>query len=233
MADNKLDGIDTGETPVVDEMSNDDASENPQGETPAADVTSAKSPKGSNAKRDAQPAPATEDTEDDSEDGDIDQADVDELIFDNWLNKQPVQVQELVARQQKALRDALVDERNQRKQLTKQIGALQKKAETGAVNGKELRELRQTLEETQRKAKFYESLPSDLTNPKLAYAAADMNGWLGNNGAADWDTIRKEMPELFRRITVPTANAGAGAKQAGTQTEPSMNAFIRAALGRE
>ena len=234
MAEQNLDGIDAGETPVMDEMSNSDASENPQGETPATDVTSAKSQKGSNAKRDAQPTATNEDAEDgdDGEDG-FSAADVDELVFDNWLNKQPVQVQELVARQQKALRDALVDERNQRKQLTKQIGALQKKTEGNAVTAKELRELRSTLEETQRRARFYESLPGDLTNPKLAFAAAQMNGWLGNNGQADRDTIRREMPELFRRITVPTANAGAGAKQSGTQTEPSMNAFIRAALGRE
>lgn len=230
MADQNLEGIDAGETPVMDEMSNSDAPEGtPQGETPATDVTSAKSQKAT-AKRDAQP-PATEDSEDEGYDGD--QADVDELIFDNWLSKQPVEVQELVARQQKALRDALVDERNQRKQLNKQVGALQKRASDSVVNAKELRELKATLEETQKRARFYESLPTDLTNPKLAFAAAQMNGWLGNNGQADWETIRREMPELFRRITVPTANAGAGAKQSGTQTEPSMNAFIRAALGRE
>lgn len=230
MADQNLEGIDAGETPVMDEMSNSDAPEGtPQGETPATDVTSAKSQKAT-AKRDAQP-PATEDSEDEGYDGD--QADVDELIFDNWLSKQPVEVQELVARQQKALRDALVDERNQRKQLNKQVGALQKRASDSVVNAKELRELKATLEETQKRARFYESLPTDLTNPKLAFAAAQMNGWLGNNGQADWETMRREMPELFRRITVPTANAGAGAKQSGTQTEPSMNAFIRAALGRE
>lgn len=230
MADQNLEGIDAGETPVMDEMSQDDASETtPQGETPATDVKSAKSPKAT-AKSDAQPAATTEDSDEDGEG--VDQADVDELIFDNWLGKQPVQVQELVTRQQKALRDALVDERNQRKQLSKQIGALQKKAEGNAEATKELRTLRATLEEAQRRAKFYESLPGDLTNPKLAFAAAQMNGWVGSNGQTDWDAMRKEMPELFRRITVPTANAGAGAKQSGASTEPSMNAFIRAALGR-
>lgn len=232
MADRYADS-NAGETPVEDEMS--DYESNPQGETPEVDGKSTgRSQRDGSGRQVAQNQGRQSNSDSDSEEGEGDesQANVDELVFDNWLSKQPVEVQELVARQQRALRDALVEERQQRKTLSKQIGALAKKAEGNAAATKELNQVKATLEDATRKANFFMSVPTDCANPKLAFAAAQLNGYLNSKGEADWDAIRREVPELFRRVTVPSANAGAGAKQAGANTEQSMNAFIRAALGR-
>ena len=51
-------------------------------------------------------------------------------------------------------------------------------------------------------------------------------------GEADLTKLRQVAPELFVVKTIPTANAGNGAKQPGASDGSSMNAFIRAAAGR-
>lgn len=234
MAENTQ-GSSSGETLDTNEMFDNEESENLQDVTSDADGKSAMN---SALRQSSARQQSKQTTEEDSDggdgDGDGDQTDnADEMVFDTWIAKQPAEVQELVTRQQKALRDALVEERQQRKTLSKQVGALSKKAEGNATATRELNELKATLVETQRRATFYESVPTDCANPKLAFAAAQMNGLIDKNGETDWTSIRQQMPELFKRITVPSANAGAGAKQTGADTEKSMNAFIRAALGRE
>lgn len=176
----------------------------------------------------AQPAePAVEQT--DEEDA---EPDVDELIYASWVSKQPVEVQEMLERQQKALRSALVDERTQRRSLHKQVKALEVKASTSTVTAEEVARLQGTLKEAQRQAKFYENLPGDCANPKLAFLAAKDMGFMTEGGTVNWDGLREQAPQLFARIVVPSANAGTGAKQGGATGEANMNAIIRTMTGR-
>lgn len=233
-----------GETPVVDVMSDGEGEGNPQaGATPAAGVKSVdgkqtksnrKAPAKGKVTAEAQASEESHSGQEGGEgEGDEDAPDVDELVYDNWLGKQPVEVQELITRQQKALRAALVDEREQRKAQKQQLTALTRKLEGNTAATRELDQLKANLKESNRRAKFYESAPTDLTNPRLAYAAAQLNSLLGDTGDVDWDEMRGNMPELFRKVQVPKADAGSGSKQDGASTEKSMNSFIRAALGRE
>lgn len=172
--------------------------------------------------------PAVEQTEEDEA-----EPDVDELIYDNWVSKQPVEVQEMLERQQKALRSALVDERQQRRNLHKQVKALEVKASTSTVTADEVARLQTTLKEAQRQARFYESLPGDCANPKLAFLAAKDMGFMTDAGTVNWDGLRQEAPQLFAKIVVPSANAGTGAKQGGATGETNMNDIIRGMTGRK
>jgi hypothetical protein len=245
------DAVDTllaEETEAEDVTSNNEgeAKSDTAGETPAPTAKVAKATQkekgkpsqGSTGKATAkaapaQPAepPAAEET--DGED-DAEEPDVDELIYDNWVGKQPVQVQEMLERQQKALRSALVDERTQRKSLTKQLKTLEVKASTQEVTAEELGKLRATLQEAQRQAHFYESLPGDVSNPRLAFIAAKDMGLITDGGKVNWDGLREQAPQLFvqAKIPVPPANAGTGAKQDGAAKETNMNQIIRNMTGR-
>ncbi len=243
MADVKQDTSysDEGETPILDETSSEsfeEESSTQQGARPAGDVKSADKQQKPAARKAAPKAAAaqqepTEDSDGEENGGGEGDEGVDALVYDNWVLKQPVEVQELLTRRQQALRDALVDERKQRKELSRQVQALGRKLEGNTTTTKEIQDLKSTLRDTALRASFYESVPADITNAKLAFSAARESGLIDGNGRVEWAEMRTQYPELFRRATVPTGNAGTGAKQQGADTEKSMNAFIRAALGRE
>ena len=127
----------------------------------------------------------------------------------------------------------LVDERSRRKQLSASVKSLEAKTTGNHDVQAELSAMRGQLVDAQQRTQFYESAPSDVANPRLAFIAAREIGAISEKGErVDWDLIRREMPELFRKVSIPTANAGAGAKQDGA-AGTSMNDFIRTALSRQ
>ena len=83
------------------------------------------------------------------------------------------------------------------------------------------------------KAQFYEDAHgADVANLKLAWIAAQEYGLIGKDGKVDFDQLREQAPELFKKkAPAPPGNAGAGAHQSGA-TQPTMNSFIRRAAGR-
>ena len=228
-----------GETPTMSETDSD-SGKTPQGETPGVGETPTQEateqleqptkPRQKPVARKAAPAPTVVNSDSDSDEA---EPDVDELVYENWLSKQPGEIQELVTRQQRALRDALVDERSRRKQLAASVKTLEAKTTGNSEVQAELAAMRGQLVDAQQRTQFYESAPSDVANPRLAFIAAKEIGAISNKGEkVDWDMIRREMPELFRRVVIPPANAGAGAKQDGA-AGTSMNDFIRTALSRQ
>ena len=151
--------------------------------------------------------------------------------FDQWLADQDEGTRTLVSAHLAGLKGALESERTERRQLAKQLRDLSAKAEEGSELRSQLDKLTRDMEAVSRRAAFYEAAPADLTNVRLAFAAAAELGALGADGKADWAKLRELAPELFRRQTPPQGNAGSGAAQMG-RADRSMNAYIRTALGR-
>lgn len=228
-----------GETPTMSETDNDSTTTTPQGEMPGTSETPVleaaeqqEQPK-ARAKPVAKKAVTTPAPAEKSPEPEDSEPDVDELVYENWLSKQPEEIQELITRQQRALREALVDERSRRKQLASAVKSLEAKTTGDQDIQAELAAIRGQLTEAQQRTQFYESAPPDIVNPRLAFIAAREIGAISNKGErVDWDLLRRDMPELFRKIQIPPANAGAGARQDGA-AGTSMNDFIRTALSRQ
>jgi predicted transcriptional regulator len=132
------------------------------------------------------------------------------------------------------LKSALKDERDGRKALEKQLRDLSKQAEEGSALRTQLDKLAEEQSTTSAKAMFFEQAhDAQVRNLRLAWLAAQEYGLVdAKTGEADFAKLRQQAPELFAPKPVPSANAGAGAKQPGVNDGRSMNDFIRAAAGR-
>ena len=153
------------------------------------------------------------------------------ITFDSWFGSQDETVKGLIDAHVTGLKGALEGERNERKTLAKQIAELKGKAEKGSELEQQLTNLNAQLESQSTKAAFYESAPADVANMKLAWMAAQQDGYIGKGGNVDWNGIKSAYPELFRKQITPPANAGNGRNQEGGNQQ-NMNAFIRKASGR-
>lgn len=151
--------------------------------------------------------------------------------FETWIQTQDETTKALLDKHTAGLKGALDDEKSNRKALAKQIVELSKQAEAGSALKGELDKLTATFEKTSRKATFYETAPADVANLRLAWLAAEDAELVDKDGTANWDALRKQLPELFRKAIVPAGNGGNGAGQTGQGTQ-SMNDFIRRSAGR-
>ena len=133
------------------------------------------------------------------------------------------------------LRTALQDERSGRKSLEKQLRELSKSADEGSTLKADLDRLAQEQATTNARASFFEQAHDvQVKNLRLAWLAAQDFGLVNEKtGEADFDKLKQLAPELFVTKVTPTANAGSGAAQTGATDSRSMNAFIRAAAGRQ
>lgn len=132
----------------------------------------------------------------------------------------------------RGLRSALDSERGQRKDLSKQLRDATEQLEAGSAARDALEKLQTSLDEAERRADFAEdAVKQGVTNPRLAWMAAQQIEAFDRRGNADWDALKTAFPELFRKPIVASANAGAG-----TDTRPpagaSMNQLIRQAAGK-
>ena len=132
------------------------------------------------------------------------------------------------------LKSALKDERDGRKALEKQLRDLSKQAEEGSALRTQLDKMAEEQSTTSAKAMFFEQAhDAQVKNLRLAWLAAQDYGLVdARTGEADFAKLRQQAPELFVAKPVPSANAGAGAKQPGVNDGRSMNDFIRTAAGR-
>lgn len=156
-----------------------------------------------------------------------------ELDFDKWLGEQPANVKSAFERKTTGLHSALSAERDQRKDLAKQLRDATAQAEAGSALKKQLEEISSKHELAERKAAFYEEAGRPeigCANPKAAFLVASAENLFKRSGEPDWAAIKQAAPELFARKT-PTGNAGNGQ---GNQpaAKSSMNTFIRQSAGR-
>lgn len=151
--------------------------------------------------------------------------------FEDWLLEQPEQVQALAGKHTQGLKSALDAERQQRKDLAKQLKELERTAEQGSEAARTLGEMSAKLEAAERVAAFYrDALQPEIgcANPRAAFLVAQADGLFTRSGEPDWKAIRAAAPELFRQRA--TANGGVSNTQPPKAS--GMNEFIRAAAGR-
>lgn len=153
--------------------------------------------------------------------------------WDGFLEGQPENVQKLYKEHTDGLRSALQSERDQRKGLAKEVAETAKKLKEGSEERKALEDQAAKLEEAEQRAGFFEEAAKPeigCSNPRLAFLGAQEIGAFDQRGNANWEVIKKQFPELFKKTT-PKSNAGDGTDKPPSG-ESGMNAFIRKAAGR-
>jgi len=144
--------------------------------------------------------------------------------FDTWLGSQDETVKGLLTQHTGGLRTALQQERDNAKQLAKQLKELGGKLEANSEAAKQVAELSAKLEEAQRYAEFYkEASTAGCRYPDLAWDAAKARD-------LTLKQVQQQYPDLF--APRPATNAGHGASNANGGAQRDMNAFIRKAAGR-
>jgi|GEM_PF-1526226 len=154
--------------------------------------------------------------------------------FDEWIEAQDDTVQNLINNHIGNLRSALDSERNQRRELSRQLRELSEQMEEGSEMQQQLDQVSNRLSEMERQAVFYEAIhAAGATNLRLAYLAASEAGLLDDEGNVDTEALKSQFPELFRqpKPKLPAGNAGSGAGQPPPQPF-DMNAEIRRKAGR-
>ena len=152
--------------------------------------------------------------------------------FEAWIGTQPENVQALYTQHVTGLKNTVGATRKERDDLAQLIKDLQPKAEKGSQMEKDLQDAQTRLEQSERRATFYEDAAKPeigCRRPNVAYALAMAESLFDRKGAPDWAAIKQAAPELFGQ---PGVNANAGA---GTQNPPKtndMNSWIRRAAGR-
>lgn len=117
----------------------------------------------------------------------------------------------------RGLKSALDSERDTRKELEKQLKALQGKADKGGELEAAITKMRDELALTNKRNAFLASAPKDLEYVKEALAVAEVNGLIGDDGAIDWDAFKKSYAGFFARTTPvkPDTNATAAGRDGG------------------
>jgi hypothetical protein len=131
------------------------------------------------------------------------------------------------------LRSALESEREQRKNLARQLREATEALEEGSDARTQLETLTQTAEAAEQRAAFYEEAAGQgVKNFRLAWLAAQEIDAFDRRGNVQWESLKEAFPELFQ-VKQGSAPGNAGA---GTQQAPSggsdMNTIIRRGAGR-
>lgn len=151
-----------------------------------------------------------------------------EFDFDSWLGEQPEHVRGGLDKRTQGLKSALETEREQRKELARQLKDALPKAEKGSELERALNETSSRLEQVERRAAFAEEAGKPeigCSNPRAAFLVAEAEGLFSKRGEPDWAAIKAAAPELFARKVAP-GNAGNGT-QAPPVTQGDMNTWIR------
>lgn len=153
------------------------------------------------------------------------------VTFDTWLTAQDEQVQTLINDHLGGLSNALKAERAERKTLTKQLRDVTAKLEDGSDLKNQLDRVSSDFDSLERQASFYEDAhAAGVTNLRLAWLAAQDGGLVSKTGTVDIDKLKLQAPELFKKMTIPTGNAGNG--RVHNPQPDDMNQIIRRAAGR-
>ena len=157
------------------------------------------------------------------------------MLWDDWFKSQPEDVKTLITDHESGLKSALKSERDNTRNLSKQIADLQGAAEKGSELERQLTTLQAKLTESERHANFIDgAVGAGCTNTKAAYklARADEDLWK-RDGSPDWDAIKETAPEFFARPKPSGGNAGSGTNtdpNAGSKMHP-MDEIMRRSIG--
>ena len=152
--------------------------------------------------------------------------------FDAFLTAQPEPVRALVESHTSGLKTALASEREQRKELARQLRDATAAAEKGSALAKTLEEISGRAEAAEKRAVFFETATQPgigCSNPKAAFLVAQAEGLFKRDGSPDWAALQNVAPELFRKAGQANAGAGVGTPP---PARASMNDFIRRSAGR-
>lgn len=152
--------------------------------------------------------------------------------FEEFLAAQPDEVKTLYEAHNAGLKSALDKERDNNKALAKQLRDATSKMEEGSEARKSLEKIGADLETATRRADFYEAATqAGVRNLKLAWVVATTDDLFDKKGNVNFETMKKDYPELFEAKQIPPGHAGSGQGQ-GNQTR-GMNDLIREAAGRK
>ena len=153
--------------------------------------------------------------------------------YKTWFQEQPEAIRQMLEKETSGLKSALKSERESRKDLETQLRDLAGKAEKGSEAETKLTQMADQLSESDRKADFYEAAhAAGVSNLKLAYLIAVQDEMFDRRGNVNFESMKKQYPELFGGTQKPPGNAGAGTDN-NQPSGKSMNDFIRAAAGRK
>ena len=153
--------------------------------------------------------------------------------WDEVLAGLPEPHRALYEQQTAGLTSALNSEREQRKELAKQLRDATQGLEKNSEARQELERISATLDVAQQRADFYEeaSRPEiGCANLKLAYMAAQSDDLISDKGRVDWGALKEHYPELFKVARMPPGNAGNGTQSPPPRSK-SMDDLIRRAAG--
>lgn len=153
--------------------------------------------------------------------------------WDTFLQSQSDEVRGLFDGHVSGLKSALASERDQHKDLARELREATEKLDKDSDARKELEALGGRLEVAEQRAAFYEDAAKPeigCANAKLAWLAAQEIEAFDRRGNVNWDSLKKEFPELFQ--VGGKGNAGSGTEGGGTLDGSNMNARIRHAAGR-
>ena len=156
------------------------------------------------------------------------------LDFEGWMGGQPEEIKGLVDGHVKGLKNALMQERENRRELEKQLRQLAKDAEAGSAAQKSIAEMADKVSRADRKALFFEEGHGQgVGNLKVAFVLAESEGLFGKNGEVDWAELKKMVPELFgqQQTQRVAGNAGSGTGAVGGVKADGMDSFIRRKAG--
>lgn len=158
----------------------------------------------------------------------------DNVTFEAWLESQSDEIKTRFEEGTKGLKTALGAERDNTKNLSKQLKDLQAKADKDSDLAKQLSEMQAKLNESERHSSFVDgATAAGCNNVKAAYklAKSDPDLWK-RDGSPDWDAIKTEAPEFFG-TKKPEGKAGSGTDdKGGAGSKHYMDELIRRQLRR-
>jgi len=152
--------------------------------------------------------------------------------FEEFVNTLDEQKKELYSNHISGLKNALKNEKENRRKLAEQVKALSPAVEKGSELERKLAETAKLLEEAEQRSTEYNRRATfaeqairpgvNCSNIKAAYALAVSEGLFDEDNSPKWKELQKLAPELFR--ATKQTNAG--------NTEKSDSSDINAAIRR-
>lgn len=153
--------------------------------------------------------------------------------WDTWLETQDDDTKKLYASHSEGLLNTVKATRDERDVLKTKVKDLAAAQEEGSEIRKELDEISEKLEQSERRATFLEDAIKpevQCRNPRAAWLLAQAEDLFDRRGNPDWDAIKAAAPELFG-VKIANANAGDGTGKKPASGK-DMNKWIRTASGR-
>jgi hypothetical protein len=129
-------------------------------------------------------------------------------VFEDWIAKQPEEIQKMYEAHTSGLKGALKTERESAKNHQKRLAEITKLLGSDPEKAKqEMDKLAEENKASQARIEFLEDAMKpeiECLNPAAAWLVAQGKGLFRSNGVPDWKSIREEAPELFGKRTVRT-----------------------------